>query len=89
MLAMGLLSTWAALHHEDGPVTLAALVLASGLLILSLIDFDHQLLPDLLMSPLLWLGLILNSFELFTTLSHALWGPWVVICCCVQDDQRQ
>ncbi|WLI07561.1 A24 family peptidase [Pseudomonas sp. FP597] len=74
MLAMGLLSTWAALHYEDGPVTFAALVLASGLLTLSLIDFDHQLLPDLLMLPLLWLGLILNSFELFTTLSHAVWG---------------
>ena len=74
MLAMGLLSTWAALHYGVGPNAIAAMVLAGGLLALSLIDIDHQLLPDVLVLPLLWLGLIVNSFELFTTLSHALWG---------------
>ena len=49
-------------------------MLAGGLLTLSLIDLDHQLLPDMLVLPLLWIGLIVNSFELFTNLSHALWG---------------
>lgn len=74
VLAMGLLSSWAALHYEDGPSAFAALVLAGGLLTLSLIDLDHQLLPDLVVLPLLWLGLVLNSFELFATLPQALWG---------------
>jgi prepilin signal peptidase PulO-like enzyme (type II secretory pathway) len=36
-----------------------------GLLAMSLIDTEHQLLPDVLVLPLLWLGLIVNSFELF------------------------
>lgn len=74
LLVMGGLSSWAALHFGVGPSGLAALVLAGGVLSLSLIDFDHQLLPDMLVLPLLWLGLIINSFELFTNLSHALWG---------------
>jgi len=73
-LAMGLLSSWAALHYGVGPHAFAALVLASGLLTLSLIDLDHQLLPDVLVLPLLWLGLIINSFEVFTGLPNALWG---------------
>lgn len=74
VLSMGLLSAWATLHYGVGPSAIAALVLAGGLLALSLIDLDHQLLPDVLVLPLLWLGLIVNSFELFTTLQHALWG---------------
>ncbi|MGZ0718450.1 prepilin peptidase [Pseudomonas sp. AP19] len=74
LLVMGGLSSWAALHYGVGTSGLAALVLVGGLLTLSLIDLDHQLLPDVLVLPLLWLGLIVNSFELFTTLSHALWG---------------
>ena len=50
------------------------LVLTWGLLSMSLIDADHQILPDVLVLPLLWLGLILNSFGFFTSLSDALWG---------------
>jgi len=32
------------------------------------------LLPDVLVLPLLWLGLLLNSFELFTSLQDAVYG---------------
>lgn len=53
---------------------IAMLVLTWGLLALSLIDADHQLLPDVLVLPLLWLGLLLNSFELFTSLQDAVYG---------------
>ena len=41
---------------------------------MSLIDADHQLLPDVLVLPLLWLGLIVNAFGLFASLTDALWG---------------
>ncbi|XAZ56292.1 A24 family peptidase [Pseudomonas salmasensis] len=41
---------------------------------MSLIDLDHQLLPDVLVLPLLWLGLILNSADLLTPLPDAVWG---------------
>ena len=49
-------------------------VLSAGLLALSLIDLDTQLLPDSLTQPLLWLGLIVNSCQIFTTLPEALTG---------------
>lgn len=50
------------------------LVLTWALICLSLIDADTQLLPDAIVLPLLWLGLIANSFGLFTDLHTALWG---------------
>lgn len=53
---------------------LFALLLTWCLLSLSLIDADHQLLPDVLVMPTLWLGLLCNAFGLFTPLPDALWG---------------
>jgi leader peptidase (prepilin peptidase)/N-methyltransferase len=44
------------------------------LLALSVIDIDTQLLPDNLTLPLLWAGLILNSFGLIVPIQDALWG---------------
>ena len=52
----------------------AMLVLTWTLISLSLIDADTQLLPDAIVLPMLWLGLIANSFTLFTDLQIALWG---------------
>ncbi|MGF0241995.1 prepilin peptidase [Rhodococcus sp. IEGM1300] len=73
-LACGLLSAFIAWHFGFGWPALMALVLTWGLLAMSLIDAEHQLLPDVLVLPLLWLGLIVNSFELFVPLHDALWG---------------
>lgn len=73
-LACGLLSGYLAWHFGFGWPAAAMLVLTWGLLAMSLIDADHQLLPDSLVLPLLWMGLIVNSFGLFTTLGDALWG---------------
>ena len=53
---------------------LAIACLLWALLALSAIDIDTQLLPDNLTVPLLWAGLILNSFGLFVPLGDALWG---------------
>lgn len=44
------------------------------LLTISVIDLEHQLILDLLSLPLLWLGLLLNSFGLFTTADQAILG---------------
>ncbi|MEZ5548663.1 MAG: A24 family peptidase [Pseudomonadales bacterium] len=52
----------------------AMLLLSWALIALTMIDFDHQLLPDNITLPLLWLGLVANSFGLFCTLPDALWG---------------
>jgi leader peptidase (prepilin peptidase)/N-methyltransferase len=73
-LACGLLSGYVAWHFGFGWPAAAMLVLSWGLLGMSMIDVDHQLLPDSLVLPLLWLGLIVNSFGLFTTLEDAMWG---------------
>ncbi|WNF46152.1 A24 family peptidase [Pseudomonas sp. SG20056] len=73
-LACGLLSAFTAWHFGFTWQAGAMLLLTWGLLAMSLIDVDHQLLPDSLVLPLLWLGLIANSFGLFTSLEDALWG---------------
>jgi leader peptidase (prepilin peptidase)/N-methyltransferase len=52
----------------------AALVFTWLLLAASVIDFRHQLLPDDLILPLLWLGLATALFGLFADLSSAVVG---------------
>lgn len=58
----------AAVAWRFGPTwqTLAALALTWALVSLSLIDLDHQLLPDIITLPFLWFGLALSLFGLFT-----------------------
>ncbi len=73
-LSCGLLSAYIAWHFGFTWQAGGMLLLTWGLLAMSLIDADHQLLPDALVLPLLWLGLIFNHFGLFTSLEDALWG---------------
>ncbi|WP_137970915.1 A24 family peptidase [Pseudomonas sp. F(2018)] len=73
-LACGLLSGYVAFHYGFGWQAAGVLVLTWGLLAMSMIDCDHQLLPDALVLPLLWMGLIANLFGVFTSLEDALWG---------------
>jgi len=73
-LTCGLLSAFIAWHFGFTWQAGAMLLLTWGLLAMSFIDVDHQLLPDSLVLPLLWLGLIANIFGLFTSLEDALWG---------------
>ncbi len=61
-------------HFGLGAQALAAAVFSCVLIALTVIDLDHQLLPDNLTLPLLWLGLALNSAGLFTDLPSAVWG---------------
>lgn len=55
-------------------LSLALLVFTWTLIVLTMIDFDHQLLPDDLTIPLLWLGLLVNSFGLIVDLPDAVFG---------------
>ena len=70
----GLLSLGVVLHFGATPAALAALILLWGLVALTVIDLDEQLLPDQLTLPLLWLGLLVNIDGLFTDLSSAVIG---------------
>jgi len=69
-----LITAAVAWHFGFGWQAAAVMLLSWGLLAMSLIDLDHQLLPDVLVLPLLWLGLVLNSADLLATLPDALWG---------------
>jgi len=57
--------------------TLLLLILTWGLVCLTLIDFDHMLLPDQIVMPLLWLGLLVNITGTFVPLSEAVIGAAV------------
>lgn len=70
----GLLFALAAWHFGFTAAGLGALVLIAALLALTAIDFDTQLLPDDITLPLLWLGLALNAFNVFTDLKSAVIG---------------
>jgi len=73
-LACGVLSGYVAWHFGFTWQAGAVLLLSWGLLAMSLIDADHQLLPDVLVLPLLWLGLIVNQSGLFASPGDAFWG---------------
>lgn len=54
--------------------TLFAVCLTWALIALSMIDFDHQLLPDDITLPFLWLGIFLNLFNIFTDIESSVLG---------------
>ena len=72
--ATGLLFAFAAWHFGFSLAGLGALVLIGGLIALTGIDFDTQLLPDDITLPMLWLGLALNLFNAYTDLKSAVIG---------------
>ena len=69
-----LLSTLAAVHFGFGWAAAGALLLIWGLIALTFIDYDTQLLPDSITLPLLWAGLLLNLFGTYTDLQSAVVG---------------
>ncbi|MGR9052593.1 MAG: prepilin peptidase, partial [Gammaproteobacteria bacterium] len=66
----GLCSAIGAWRFGYAPEILFALLLTWSLIALSAIDIDHRLLPDAITLPLLWIGLLLSLFSLFTD-SHS------------------
>ncbi len=70
----GLLSGIVAWHFGFGWTAAAALLLTWGLIALTVIDFDHQLLPDSITLPLLWLGLLLSTDTLLVDSATSIIG---------------
>lgn len=75
-LVSGLLSAAVAWHFGFSLAALGALLLTWSLIALSFIDYDHQLLPDDITLPLLWLGLGLNLAGTYVSLSSAVIGAF-------------
>jgi leader peptidase (prepilin peptidase)/N-methyltransferase len=53
---------------------IAALAMTWALIALSAIDYDHQLLPDSITLPFLWIGLLLSLPGIFTDSASAILG---------------
>src|SRR5690606_21366098 len=73
-LVAGLLAMVVAWQFGWTPQAAAAILLSWALLTLTVIDIDHQLLPDQITLPVLWLGLLVNSAGLLVPLGDAVWG---------------
>ncbi|MHC8347763.1 prepilin peptidase [Pseudomonas sp. RT6P73] len=74
VIACGFLSVGVIYRFELTLEGLAFIVLTWSLIAVSLIDADHKVLPDIIVLPLVWVGLIANNFGFYTTSSAALWG---------------
>jgi len=55
-------------------LALFAMIFSWSLIALTVIDIDHQILPDNITLPLLWLGLAVNFYGFFTPLHSAVLG---------------
>ena len=63
-LATGIMSALVGLSFGASWLTAALLLFTWCLIVLTLIDYDEQLLPDNLTLPLLWAGLMVNTLDL-------------------------
>jgi leader peptidase (prepilin peptidase)/N-methyltransferase len=73
-LLAALCGTVSAFSFGVSGAALAATALLLALLTLTVIDLNTYLLPDAIVLPVLWLGLLVNTQGLFTTLDSAVWG---------------
>ena len=73
-LLTGLLSLVLVMQLGWGWPLAAMLVFTWMLVSMSVIDIDHQILPDTMTLSLLWLGLLVNTQGLFVPLESAVFG---------------
>ncbi len=73
-LLTGLSSAWIIWQFGLTAEGCALVVLTWALITLTFIDLDHHLLPDSITLPLLWLGLLINTQGVFTSLESAVYG---------------
>jgi leader peptidase (prepilin peptidase)/N-methyltransferase len=73
-LSSGVATLLLVMHFPLGFKMLAAILLTWSLITAVFIDLEEQLLPDQITLPLIWLGLLLNSYNIFTLPSAAVIG---------------
>jgi len=69
-----LLTTASAWYFGFTAAAFATMILGWALIALAFIDYDHQILPDIITLPILWLGLAVNINNTFTSLQSAVIG---------------
>ena len=73
-LATGLLTLSLASAFPISAALLGAIAFTWALIVLTMIDVDHKLLPDNITLPLLWLGLVFNLSGTYVSLEDAVLG---------------
>lgn len=73
-LGTGLIFLFAFLNFGPGDQGLAALLLSAFLIVMTGVDLDHQLLPDTMTMPLMWIGIGLSFWTVFTDLQSSVIG---------------
>ncbi|MFQ5470504.1 MAG: prepilin peptidase [Gammaproteobacteria bacterium] len=68
------MSLLVAFHFGFTIQAMGALFLTWALIALTVIDFDHQLLPDSITLPYLWVGLLLSLYGIYTDSHSAIIG---------------
>jgi len=69
--ALAAVTAW---HFGLNAAGIAAIALTWLLIALTFIDLDHLILPDVMVLPFLWIGLLLNISNVYTDLPHAVIG---------------
>lgn len=73
-LVTGLMTLALAGFFDLSPAMFGAVLFTWALIALTMIDVDHQLLPDDITLPLLWLGLLFNLDSTYVSLTDAVIG---------------
>ena len=73
-LVTGLMTLALMTQFNASPALLGAMILTWSLVVLTMIDADHQLLPDDITLPLLWLGIVFNLADTYVSLEASVLG---------------
>lgn len=73
-LLTGVLTAIVFVKFGPSLTALACCIFTFGLIAASLIDYDHQLIPDDISLPLMWVGLMVNYWSLVVPFQDAFWG---------------
>ena len=71
MMAIFVLCGW---RYGPEASSILAAVFCGVLMTLAFIDARTYLLPDILTLPLMWLGLLISTFDIWTSCGAAVWG---------------
>ena len=73
-LATAVMTLALAAHYDASLALLGAMIFTWSLIALTMIDIDHQLLPDDITLPLMWLGIVFSLLGATVSLQDAVLG---------------
>jgi leader peptidase (prepilin peptidase)/N-methyltransferase len=76
-MGTAVLAAIAAWRFGFGWEALMAVTMTFALVTVSMIDFDHQIIPDSIVMPLLWVGLLMSLLHPFGGAETLFMGAWL------------